>query len=214
MAEPRSSRASVRARTTAAAVLVVGLATVVGAGVLLALLREALLDQVEIAARVRAAEIGGSVGAGVPLRALGGTEDLLVQLVDPAGTVVDASPGAVGLPVLARPLPDDAAEVDLPGGSFVTVSREVTTPAGARLLLVALGTGIVAESTGTVAVLAAVGVPLVLLVVGATTWVLVGRALGAVEAIRREVPPSPEPTCAGACPSRAATTRSAGWPAR
>jgi signal transduction histidine kinase len=45
----------------------------------------------------------------------------------------------------------------------------------------------VGEATGAVAGLLAVGLPLLLAVVGVTTWMVVGRALAPVEAIRTEV---------------------------
>jgi hypothetical protein len=61
---PRQPRLdSLRMRTTVASVLVVGVATALGAGVLLLLFRESLLGQLEVVARVRASEIGASVGA-------------------------------------------------------------------------------------------------------------------------------------------------------
>ena len=53
--------------------------------------------------------------------------------------------------------------------------------------MVVRSTETVTEATAAVSGLLAVGLPLLLVVVGATTWVLVGRALAPVEAIRAEV---------------------------
>ena len=141
-----------RVRTTCAAVVVVGLAMGVGAVLLLVLFRESLTGQVETAARLRAAEIARVLQAGSPVRALGSPEDLLVQLVDDDGTVLDSSPAVEGRPVLARPARDDAAQVRAPGdgGAVLVVSRDVTVDGRPRQLMV-------------------------------------GRALVAVEAIRRDV---------------------------
>lgn len=177
-----AERRSVRVRTTAVAVLVVGLATAIGAAVLLYLFRDALLGQLESAARVRAAEIAATVTSSGRLPGVD-TEDVALQLADPGGRVLDASPNADGLPLLARPPADDAAEVSVQGGDFLAVTTEV----GPRVLLVALTTEGVGESTAAIVVLLAVGLPVLLMLVGVTTWIVVGRALAPVEAIRREV---------------------------
>jgi signal transduction histidine kinase len=180
---------SVRVRTTAVAVLVVGLATVLGAGVLVALFQDSLLGELETAARLRAAEIAAGVESRAGLRTLGDGEDILVQLIDAEGRVTASSPNLAGLPVLARPAPDEATHVNLSigKGAFLAVTTAVDTAAGGGTVLVALSTEPVAESTTAIAGLVATGVPLMLLVVAATTWLVVGRALAPVEAIRREV---------------------------
>jgi signal transduction histidine kinase len=185
----RRRLSSVRVRTTAAAVLVVGVAVLVGAGVLVALFRDALLGELETAARLRADEIAAGVGSGTGLRTLGDGEDILVQLVDADARVTASSPNLAGLPVLARPVRNEVALVDVPvgKGSFLAVTTDVDTAAGRRTILVALSTEAVTESTTVIVGLVAVGVPVLLLVVAATTWLVVGRALAPVEAIRREV---------------------------
>jgi signal transduction histidine kinase len=67
------------------------------------------------------------------------------------------------------------------------VATGADTPQGRRTVVVVRSTETVTEATAAVSGLLAVGLPLLLVVVGATTWVLVGRALAPVEAIRAEV---------------------------
>jgi signal transduction histidine kinase len=181
-------------RTTALAVLVVGLATVLGAALLLVSFREALLGELETSARLRttglAQEVGDEAGEEAD-RALGliDAEDLVVQVVDLDGRVIASSPNVAGLPLIARPAPDDAEAVRLPvdPGSYLVVSEEISTPAGNGTLIVGVSTEGVDDSTRSILVLVAVGLPAMLLVVAATGWAVVGRALAPVEEIRRKV---------------------------
>jgi signal transduction histidine kinase len=186
---------TVRVRTTAAAVLVVGLAMVVGALVLVAVLRDTLTREVRAAARLRgqdvAAVLAAQGGAG-PL-AVDDAEELLIQVLDPDGRVVAASANAAGLPPVARLRPGESAEVDAPPGAQVedadllAVATGADTPQGPRTVVVVRSTEAVAEATAVVSALLAVGLPLLLVVVAATAWVVVGRTLAPVEAIRSEV---------------------------
>ena len=61
MAEARWSRASVRVRTTVAAVLVVAVALLVGAVTLVALVRESLRDGLETTAEQRASALADEI---------------------------------------------------------------------------------------------------------------------------------------------------------
>jgi len=188
-ARRRLRTGSVRMRTTAAAMLVVGLAMVVGAGLLVAIFRDSLLGELETAARLRAAEVVTSVAAGRGLPIGSDGEDLLVQLIGADGRVLAASPAIDGLPVLARPAPDEATEVEAPVDNlaFLAVTADTASPQGPRTVVVAVSTEAVAESTAVMLGLVGIGLPVLLLVVGATTWLVVGRTLAPVEAIRQEV---------------------------
>lgn len=169
--------------------LVVGLAVAVGAGVLVAVFRDSLLGELETAALLRAREVADVVASGQEVPNLGEEEDLLIQLVDPDGRVTASSPSVAGLPVLARPLPDEAAEVvvAVDDRTFLAVSVDTGTPEGRRTVLVALSTESVGESTNAMIGLVALGLPVLLTLVGMTSWLVVGRALAPVETIRREV---------------------------
>jgi signal transduction histidine kinase len=194
---------TVRVRCTAAAVVVVGVAMAVGALVLVAVLRDTLTREVRTAAQLRAQDVAtvlaaeaGGPGAADGRRALAvdDADELLIQVLDEAGRVVGASANVEGLPAVARPPEGGSVEVEVAGGSgieeggeFLAVAAGVDTAAGRRTVVVARSTEEVDEALAAVGGLLAVGLPLLLLVMAATTWMLVGRALAPVEAMRAEV---------------------------
>ena len=199
MAAERPLRArlgTVRVRTTLVAVVVTGLALAVGAVVLVAVLRQTLTREVEAAARLRAEDVASVLatdsGGRGPL-AVDDAEESLIQVLDEGGRVVAASANAQGLAPVARPRPGESAEGEFPAGGameegeFLAVATGADTPLGPRTVVVARSTETVAEATAAVTGLLAVGMPLLLAVVAGTTWVVVGRALAPVEAIRAEV---------------------------
>jgi signal transduction histidine kinase len=193
----RARLGTVRVRTTLAAVVVTGLALAAGAVALVAVLGGTLTREVEAAARLRgqdvAAVLASDPAAAGPL-AVDDADEVLIQVLDDRGRVVAASPNAQGLAPVARLRPGASAEVEVPAGGpveeegeFLAVATGADTPAGRRTVLVARSTEAVAETTAAVGGLLAVGLPLLLAVVAVTTWVVVGRALAPVDAIRAEV---------------------------
>jgi signal transduction histidine kinase len=190
---------SVRVRTTVAAVAVVGVAMVVGAVVMVVVLRNTLTREVRAAARLRAEDVAavlgaGSGAAGPGTLAVDDADELLIQVLDGGGRVVASSPNVEGRPPVARLRPGASAEVEIPAGGpmdesgeFLAVATGADTPQGQRTVLVARSTETVGEAVAAVSGLLAVGLPLLLAVVGVTTWVVVGRALAPVEAMRAEV---------------------------
>lgn len=179
---------TVRVRTTAGAVLVVGLAMLAGSLALLVFLHGALTRQVRTAAGLRAAELAAQLPPGRPTEIAVADEDAqLVQVLDRDGTVVAASANLAGSPPLARLRPGESAEVGGPDGDDRYLAVAAATPDGAATVVVAGALDDVTESTELVGGLLAAGVPLLLLVVAFTTWKVVGRALAPVDAIGREV---------------------------
>ncbi|GAA4700884.1 sensor histidine kinase [Phytohabitans rumicis] len=179
---------SVRVRTTAAAVAVVGLALVIGAVALVVALRVILTREIESAAELRGIQIAGLLEAGSSPEfvAAGESDEGFVQVLDRNGTVVAASPELAGQPAVARLSPGETAHVDVEfeDDEFLTVA----TDAGGRFtVLTARSLDPVAESTQAVTLLLAAGLPVMLLVMAGTAWRVVGRALAPVEAIRGEV---------------------------
>jgi signal transduction histidine kinase len=187
----------VRVRTTAAAVVVTGLAMAVGAVVLVAVLRGTLTREVGAAARLRGQDVASVLASDASGRgplAVDDAEELLIQVLDERGQVVGASPNAEGLPPVARLRPGESAEVEVAAGGpveedgeFLAVATGTDTPLGRRTVVVARSTEAVTETIAAVGGLLAVGLPLLLAVVAVTTWFVVGRALAPVEAIRTEV---------------------------
>ena len=72
-------------------------------------------------------------------------------------------------------------------GAYLFVTEDIETAAGPRTLLVGVSTEGVTDSTRAILGLVVIGLPILLLLVATTTWVMVGRALAPVEAIRRDV---------------------------
>lgn len=188
---------TVRVRTTVAAVLVAGLAMAVGGLALVAVLRASLTRELRTAARLRGQDVADLLAADAAGRGpltVNEADELLIQVLDERGRVVVASPNAEGMAPLARLRSGRSAQVELAeaapveaDGRFLAVAVGADTALGRRTVLVARSTEAATEATAAVGGLLAVGLPLLLAVVAATTWVVVGRALAPVEAIRAEV---------------------------
>ncbi len=188
--------ATVRVRITLAAVLVVGAALAAGGAWLVRAHRHSLAQNVETAARLRSRDIAGTVADGdfPDVLAVPRGDENLVQVVDSTGRVVASSAnlrGAARISTL-EPAADGystRSEVQIAQGDgpFRVVARRVATNSGVYTVYVAGTLEGVDESTSSLIRLLAFGLPALLLLVGATTWIVTGRALRPVEAIRREV---------------------------
>jgi signal transduction histidine kinase len=184
--------ASIRVRTTLAAVVVVGAALVVGSMMMTGLLRQALERDVRTAARLRARDVAAVLKAsgGLGSLAVEDREDALIQVIDGSGRVVASSPNMRGEPPVADVDPGGWVRVSrtpIEATPFVVVAEAAAGPTGEFTVLVARSIDDVEESTRKVGGLLAAGSPLLILIVGLTTWRVVGRALAPVEAIRSEV---------------------------
>ncbi|MCO8275175.1 HAMP domain-containing histidine kinase [Actinoplanes sp. TRM 88003] len=162
--------ADVRVRTTAAAVLVVSVALLVGAFVLVFLVRQSISDGIAATAEQRAEAILQRGERPAP------DDDLLWQITSADGTVERSG---VALPDRAS---DDVRLPDSDDQYLVVVDSE-----GGSRVSVAVPVDDVDESTEALVTPLAVGLPLLVLLVGGVTWVVASRALAPVERIRREV---------------------------
>jgi signal transduction histidine kinase len=182
---------TIRAGTTAAATIIVGIALVAGAAALIAALRHSLIDEVEEASRHQAVKIARQLESGRPavLDVTGSDDEQLVQVLAPDGSVVVSSPNVAGKPAVARLLPGRAQHVRTPldDDEFAAVAEGAQTSDGPRTVLVARALVDVLDVITVVTTLIVIGLPVLLVVVALTTWFTVGRALAPVEAIRREV---------------------------
>lgn len=186
----RARVGTVRAGTTAVATALVAIALVAGAMVLLLVLRSTLIDEVKDAAWAQALGVAHQLDAGQPPTfEVAGSEEQLIQVLGPDGSVVASSRNVAGEAPVARLRPGESAQVLTPldNEDFLAVAQGAQTRDGPRTVLVARALFGVFETTAMVTGLLVVGLPLLLLVVAVTTWVMVGRALAPVEAIRREV---------------------------
>ncbi len=185
---------SLRVRTTAVSVAIVGVALLVGGVTLVVLLRGSLTDQVRTAAELRARDVAGVLESGTAPEdlAVDDEDDLLIQVIDSSGAVVTSSGNVDGEPALADLRSGQSKEIGSSpindeSHSFLLVAQDVDAPARTFTVLVGRSTELVTESTGLVITVLAGGLPLLLLLVGAISWRVVGRTLAPVDSIRREV---------------------------
>ena len=182
---------TIRAGTTAAATVIVGIALVAGAAVLIAALRHSLIDEVEEAGKAQAVNIARQLESGRPrpLDVAGSDDEQLVQVLAPDGSVVASSPNVAGEPAVVQLRPGQTRHVVTPldDDEFATIAEGSQTPEGPRTVLVGRALVDVFDATAVVTRMLVIGLPVLLVVVALTTWFAVGRTLAPVEAIRREV---------------------------
>ena len=187
--------AGLRARTTAAVVLAATLFLGVAAVVFLALVHRTLVQNVDDAARLRLADVAQLAERGVLIGALAdvGDDGTVAQVLDSAGRVLAASPSIRGTAALAPPAPTSGVvvvrTVDRPpigdGSPYRVAARHL--PAAGLDVYAAASLEPVTEAEQAVRLGTAYAAPVLLLVVAGLTWVVVGRSLAPVEAIRRRV---------------------------
>jgi len=181
----------VRVRTTAVAVSVVGAALLIGSIVLVTVLRTTLSDSVRDAAQLRAEEVAAvlSMSQDPAALAIADEDEQLIQVLAGDGRVLRSSRNVDGQPAVARLISGRSRMIRAPVGDddFLVVATAAETAAGPVTVLVGREVNKVTESTKVVTRLLLPGIPLLVLIVGLTTWRVAGRALGPVEAIRREV---------------------------
>jgi signal transduction histidine kinase len=189
----RAHAGTVRVRTTAGAVVVVGVALLIAAVAMVVLLRRSLTANVTNAARARAEAVADLVteGSSAQIVRVGDPEDEFVQVVDSEGEVVGYSRNVEGRAPLLRLAFGETGRLErLPNvedDPFLVVATGADTPQGAVTVMVGRTLESVTESSQAVVGLLVIGSPLLLVVVAATAWRIVGRALAPVEAIREEV---------------------------
>lgn len=203
MAEPiqRSFReriGSIRVRTTAAAVLVVGAALLVAAMALVTLLERSLRENALTSATIRADAIAEELNSGVRADelVLGAPieDEEFVQVLRPDGSVASASPNVAGRRAVvdlekdeSRTIPPRSPPDVEPLDDPFIVTATATTAGPELRVVVGRNLEPVHEASRRLQKILAVVVPLQLLVVTAVTWRVVGRALYPVEAVRAEV---------------------------
>ncbi len=178
---------SLRARAAFGAVVVVGVALLVGSVAMVLLTRSSLTGNVREAAELRAEDVATALeagGADPADLAVEDQEDAFIQVVDLDGIVVGASPNVEGLPAVAD-LDDETSTVidDAPVGEDRFVVVAIDAADGEATVLVGRALDGADEATRALLGYLAVGVPLLLALVGLVAWRLVGRALAPVAAM-------------------------------
>ena len=117
-------------------------------------------------------------------------DDEFVQVLQADGHAVMASANLSNQPALVVLQPGGTRIVEsvpFEDGSFLAVGVGATSTNGPLTVVLGRSLETVVETRREVAVLLAVGVPLLLVVVGFVTWMIAGRVLAPVDAIRKEV---------------------------
>ncbi len=193
----RNAAGSVRLRTTLAATLIVAITLAVGSVVLLWRFKASLDDNRRSAAMTRAYDIASLAATGqLPaVLTLPNQDATYAQVLDRTGHVLAASANIAGERALAPPIAYGA-----PSAVGAVASSPIDGDGASRLVRVSAG-----SASAPLTVLAGyslvgsqfavrdielgllVGVPIVLIVVWGTSWLIVGRALRPIDAIRAEV---------------------------
>jgi len=189
---------SVRARTTLLAALAVGAALVAGSALLLVTLQYSLERAGDTAAVTRVRDLAAlaEVGA-LPRTVAAPAEDDLVQVVDARGEVVSSSgdvPDGGGSITVFRPQGTEPVVRTLRavGGTgeregYRVWAMRADTARGPEYVYVASNLEQAHEAVERLGGFLAVGMPVLLALLTFGTWVMVGRTLRPVEAIRTEV---------------------------
>jgi signal transduction histidine kinase len=170
-------------------VVAVGIGLGIAGIALVWFVRASLRDDVRAEAELRARSIGRELardGTFTP----GDPDEEFAQVLAADGSVVAASPNVRGVAAVVSIAPGEERVLDeapVEDGPALVVASQ-TGLRGERVTVV-VGRSLEAVTEATAAMLAvmAVAVPALLAVVGFITWLVVGRALAPVDAMRREV---------------------------
>ena len=196
----RSSRFTVRARVTAFATLILTVALVVGAVIANRLLVRALIDDVDASLENRLDQVIALTTAGRLTAVLvpTGQDPAQLQVIDPDGRVIAATPGlapGARLDVIDRPQAgrEERATVDgsriggKAGDDYRLIARTITGGQQSVTIyaVTSLATATRAESHLRLGM--ALGLPLVIALAAWLIWFVTGRALAPVDQMRAEV---------------------------
>ncbi len=191
-------RLSLRGRIVALATVAVTLVLLAGGWLLTSALRDALVDDLAGAATLRSQDLATLAAQGALPRPIpiGDADEALVQVVA-GGQVVAASANATGQPTLrleapppgsttlfdvaSLPITDDEDE-----GGFLVAATSVATPDGVITVYVASSLEDLQETLAEATGLGLRALPVLVVVLAGGIWLLVGRTLAPVDAIRGE----------------------------
>ncbi|MBK9178799.1 MAG: HAMP domain-containing protein [Acidimicrobiales bacterium] len=188
-------RLSVRWRITVVAAAVVAVGLALAGVVVLRSARWVLEDRIRNADQVAVDTIARALERGAdPARAArvtGLRRLLFVQIVDAQGQVVAASPVLRDVAALGGTAAGPGMPIsdlfDVPEADWLTTEATAQRPSGPLTVVGFSPSGDVDRATAALRSVLVVTVPVLIVLVGLLTWVLVGRALHPVDAIRSEV---------------------------
>jgi signal transduction histidine kinase len=193
-------RRSLRIRITALATVVVAVAIGAAAFALVHTVQDRLVNRVRAESEDRIDEVVRQLEAGVAPSSVtaSGVGGGLLQVVDERGIVLVGSPPFGGEPPLKfvtgviGPGASGAIHVEVPAGSQASTPLDVryqtvATAGGPLTVVAASPLSGVEDSINTLKNTLYVGLPFVIALVAVVAWLIVGRSLRPVEAIRAEV---------------------------
>ena len=182
---------SVRVRITLAATLAFGIAFALAALGLVQTVKSSVEDRIRTDGDRALRDVTERLEAGEPPDSLhlAPRPPMAVVVMDPDGDILFTSPGYFGSDHFARDLPDSGTVVreSTASGERLLFLRRVVAPGGHYTVAVAGPLDSVRRSVDALSGVLWVGTPLLIALVGMLVWILVGRALHPVEAIRAEV---------------------------
>jgi signal transduction histidine kinase len=180
---------SVRARVALLGTILVAAALVVGALALRAAMARELTTNGDDLSVERAREIASQVGSLPPVLAVG--DDGVAQVVRDDGTVVSASPNVRGKPAIAdfrpRGVTAQVRTLEGPDDDETETYRVWGVRADGFTVYVGRSIEPVEEALATLTRALLLGLPVLTALLAGALWLLVGRALRPVEALREEV---------------------------
>lgn len=188
------TRRSLRARLTAATAVVITLGMVAAGGLLVWRLHSSLTANLDNSIRQQAATVADQAEHGQLPRQLPDPDDgaPTVQVVAANGRVVSGS-GDLGsgrrlfdVPGTGDTIVATAHPADHPQTTYRVAATTTGTPTGKMTVYAALPTAPVRNSTTELLRALAVGLPALVAILTLVGWLLVGRALRPVEALRRQ----------------------------
>ncbi len=182
---------TVRVRATLASTLVVAVALTVAGLTLVQVLRASQIHSIDSTLELRATDIESLIASngGVASLSVEDDEDGFVQILDASGDVLAASRNIEGEPSLVSATGDSKATIGVPAvdtGDF-RVHTHVIEDRAPLTIVVGASLENVDRVLTTVRGSLLLGLPMLLALIAAMVWVVVGRALRPVEAIRSEV---------------------------
>lgn len=194
-------RWGIRNQSTAAAVAVVACALLAGGVLLLVLLQNALTASTDSVLRTKANDVAALITSQDVAEAgqsisTAGRVDLLIQIIDASGKVVEASdPSLKTGPISSlNPGPGESAVQKVPAlagvpgdGEYYIVAAGAGSGSEKYVVLTARSVQAQSDTVRTVALFLLLATPVLLLIVGLSVRFLVGRSLRQVETIRSQV---------------------------
>ena len=187
----KSQLGTVRVRATAASIVIVAIAMTVAGVVLLDVLRTSQIDSIDSTLELRSNDIGALIAedGGVQTLSVEDEEDGFVQIVDAAGVVVASSSNIAGEPRITTGGEGSNTTMKFPqldSGDF-RVHVHITEVEPSLAIIVGTNLENVNDVLATTRRSLGVGLPALLALIAAMIWLVIGRALHPVEAIRTQV---------------------------